>query len=209
MSNISTEQSTKNKDQKTKIKNHINHDFSKIKLIVGLGNRGEKFVKTRHNAGFLLLDQLATEPFQLEQKLHAEISNVTIDDQSVILAKPTTMMNNSGMAVRQIADYYKIWPKYVCVAFDDLDIKLGEYKLQFGRGPKVHNGISSVETYLNSKSFWRIRIGVDNRTPEVKRNMRGQDYVLSKLGLEDFDVLKSTNEDIIEHITQEFIKNVS
>lgn len=176
-------------------------DFSKVKLIVGLGNIGDEFIKTRHNAGFLLLDQLATEPFVVERKFKASVSSVMIGNKKIILAKPNTMMNNSGLAVRLIADYYKLWPKNICIVHDDLDIHLSEFKLQYGKGPKIHNGILSIEKYLSSKSFWRIRIGVDNRSPETRKNIRGHAYVLGMFTNEELDILKNTNKSIIQNIS--------
>jgi peptidyl-tRNA hydrolase, PTH1 family len=176
-------------------------DFSKVKLIVGLGNVGDEYLKTRHNAGFLLLDQLATEPFTSEKKFKANVSSVMFGEQKIILAKPNTMMNNSGLAVRLLADYYKLWPKNICIAHDDLDIRLSEFKLQYGKGPKIHNGILSIEKYLSSKSFWRIRIGVDNRSPETRKNIRGHAYVLGMFSNEELDTLKTSNSAIIQNIS--------
>jgi len=176
-------------------------DFSKVKLIVGLGNIGDEYVKTRHNAGFLFLDQLAKESFTFEKKFKASVSTLMIDEKKIILAKPHTMMNNSGLAVRLLADYYKLWPKNICIAHDDLDIHLGEFKLQYGKGPKIHNGILSIEKYLSSKSFWRTRIGVDNRSPEARKNIRGHAYVLGMFTNEELDSLKNSNRAIIQDIS--------
>lgn len=160
-------------------------DISEIKLIVGLGNTGLEYERTRHNAGFIFLDSIAQSNFKEEKKFKALMS----EHNGIKLAKPTTFMNSSGEAIRAISDFYKINPSQILVVHDDLDIKLGEYKLQFDKGPKVHNGISSIENHLGTSEFWRLRIGIDNRTPELKANISGADYVLGRFSSEELEIL--------------------
>lgn len=162
-------------------------DINQIKLIVGLGNPGKDYFNTRHNAGFLFLDSLATS-FLEEKKFKSEIC-ITNSFNKVIYSKPLTFMNNSGEAVKAIASFYKIKPSDILIVHDDLDIKLGDYKLQFNKGPKVHNGILSIENHLNTSEFWRLRIGIDNRTEEIKKYISGSDYVLGRFSTEELDTL--------------------
>lgn len=168
----------------------IKFDINSIKLIVGLGNPGKEYVKTRHNAGFIFLDLLSNE-FLTETKFKAEIANVTIN-KKILLAKPTTYMNASGESVVAICNFYKLLPKEILVVHDDLDVKLGEYKLQFNKGPKVHNGILSIENLLATTEFWRLRVGIDNRTEELRKLISGSDYVLGRFSPEELDALDKT-----------------
>lgn len=184
-----------------------------MKLIIGLGNPGKKYDNTRHNVGFMVLDKLKTTIFNLKfeiykqtqdpefknsKKLQAEI--VKIGD--LILAKPTTFMNLSGVAVRNLISQYRniLISKNLYVVHDDLDIKLGDYKIEFAHGPLLHNGIASIETELATKDFWRVRIGVDNRSPENR--IQGEEYVLQEFTEEEKDILNQTIEKTTKELTQ-------
>src|SRR5687767_2280662 len=141
-----------------------------MKLIVGLGNPGEKYKKTRHNAGFMVMDRLAKRfegEFSENSRWKAEI----VRSGEVILAKPLTFMNDSGETVGKISGFFKIASEDIFVIHDDLDIVLSDYKIQKGTGPKIHNGVISVEEHLGNKEFWRVRVGVDGR--EGDRSMPG------------------------------------
>lgn len=155
-------------------------------LIVGLGNPGEENKKTRHNAGFLFVDRLAgKESFSFDKKQEAEVLGV----RNFILVKPQTFMNDSGRAVRKIMDFYKLGIENVVVVHDDLDIAFGEYKIQKEKGPKIHNGVLSVEQCLGRTDFLRVRIGIDNRQPGVNYGT-GADYVLSSLSKQEMKELE-------------------
>ncbi len=158
-----------------------------MKLIVGLGNIGERYENTRHNVGFMVLDGLVGEDEWKESK---ELKGMYIKKGNVVFVKPLTFMNESGRAVSGFKNFYKVSLEDVYVVHDDLDITLGEYKLQKGVGPKVHNGISSVEEQLGDKDFWRVRMGVDNR--EGSRVIAGEDYVLGRFSKEERMVVNET-----------------
>jgi PTH1 family peptidyl-tRNA hydrolase len=167
-------------------------------LIVGLGNPGEEYQKTRHNVGFLFVDVLAgKENFSLDKKHEAEV--LTLKD--VILVKPQTFMNDSGRAVRKIMDFYKLGIDEVIIVHDDLDIAFGEYKVQKEKGPKIHNGVKSVEQCLGRTDFWRVRIGIDNRQPDVGYGT-GADYVLSSLSKAEIVELDEVFEDAVKELTE-------
>lgn len=156
-----------------------------MKLIVGLGNIGEEYENTRHNAGFLVLDKIKEliaprDDFSFDKKFEADVLKI----DGVVLVKPRTFMNNSGRSVKKILDYYKIEVADLTVVHDDLDIKMGEYKIQKGVGPKIHNGLNSVEQYLKETDFLRVRVGVDNRVKGVVYGS-GADFVLMKLKKEE------------------------
>jgi len=132
-----------------------------MKLIVGLGNPGAKYAQNRHNSGFMLVDYL---------KQNASFNS------DVEYLKPQTFMNKSGDEVSRKVNFYKIKPEDLVVIHDDLDLKLGEYKIQKGKGPKIHNGINHIEERLGTKDFWRVRIGVDARP--IENRLPGDAYVL-------------------------------
>ena len=134
------------------------------KLIVGLGNPGEKYKNNRHNVGYIAVDRL------LKRNLSKE----------TIVKKTNVFMNSSGEVVKNLVEQYRLNPSNLWIIHDDLDIRLGEYKIQRGKGPKLHYGISSIEDELRETKFWRVRIGVDNREPgpHFAKASRGEDYVL-------------------------------
>lgn len=132
-------------------------------LIVGLGNPGEKFVNTRHNLGFEALDyfahKMAFGEFSEEKKFKADI----IQTGDIILAKPLTFMNLSGMAVSKIAQFYKIPPENIVIIHDELDIVLGHMKIRLGGSAAGHHGVESIIEHLGSDKFVRFRLGIGNQ----------------------------------------------
>ena len=183
-----------------------------MKLIVGLGNPGEKYRNNRHNVGYLFLDYIiqkkevssinyqvsSVKPFKRDKYSEAEITEIKLNNETIILAKPQTFMNESGRAVKKIVSsmkYKVLIMNDMFVVHDDLDIKLGEYKIQLGKGPKLHNGIESIEKALGTTEFWRIRIGVDNRDSENR--MPGEKYVLQDFTLEEKKTLQSNFDEIL------------
>jgi peptidyl-tRNA hydrolase, PTH1 family len=130
-----------------------------IKLIVGLGNPGDKYAATRHNAGFWFIDAIAAQnniKLAIEAKMFGEVAKLNRDSW---LLKPTTFMNGSGKAVAALANYYKINPNEILVAHDELDLPPGTIKLKLGGG-RSGNGIKDVIAALGTQDFWRLRIGI-------------------------------------------------
>ncbi|MFC1700295.1 aminoacyl-tRNA hydrolase [Patescibacteria group bacterium] len=145
-----------------------------MKLIVGLGNPGEKHLKQRHNVGFMILDQFAKEnnlSWEKNEKLKSDI--IKLED--TLLVKPQTSMNNSGDAVSLVSNFYKISPENITVVHDDVDLPFGEIKKQYDAGPAGHHGIEDIILKLGTKEFNRIRIGI-GRPDNVKIPI--DDYVL-------------------------------
>jgi PTH1 family peptidyl-tRNA hydrolase len=139
---------------------------SETRLLVGLGNVGAKYVRTRHNLGFEVVDELAgrwdaTNP---RSRFDARLQEVTSDDARVVLAAPTTMMNNSGFAVAQLANWYKLSPTDILIIYDELDLPFGTLKLRSSGGAGGHNGVRSVISQLGTQEFHRLRIGVGRPT---------------------------------------------
>lgn len=157
-------------------------------VIVGLGNVGEKYRNTRHNVGFMLVDYLAKQAgveFEGQNKFFSEIAKA----EEVVFVRPQTMMNSSGKAVSAVVSFYSIEHESLYVVHDDLDLPLGEYKIQFDKGPKIHNGVNSIEETLGSSLFWRVRIGVDNRDPQNRTP--GEVYVLQNFTTDELSVINN------------------
>lgn len=166
-----------------------------MKIVVGLGNPGEKYISNRHNAGVMfvlwLQSKIAVESQQEEQVFKKDSTNsfFFVKNDALLLAYPNNFMNLSGIAVGKLVKQYGAnLPNDLHVAHDDLDISLGKFKIEIGRGPKLHNGLSSIEDHLHTKDFYRIRIGVDARDPENRLN--GEAYVLQDFTTTELEVLK-------------------
>jgi peptidyl-tRNA hydrolase, PTH1 family len=151
-----------------------------MKLIVGLGNPGAKYERTRHNAGFWWLDALAEAErvsFRRESRFQGAAAKVAAAHVDVWLLKPETFMNLSGQAVAALAGYYKIAPKEILVAHDELDLPPGGVKLKFGGGLSGHNGLKSIAASLGTQDFWRLRIGIGHPRDQASEQ-EVVDYVL-------------------------------
>lgn len=132
-----------------------------IQLIVGLGNPGDNYAKTRHNAGFWFLDALSST-FRVDKKFNAEVSEIRIAGEKIYLVKPLTFMNRSGDAVQKFCHFYKLDPSAILVAHDELDFPAGVCKLKKGGGHGGHNGLRDIISKIGSRDFLRLRIGIDH-----------------------------------------------
>lgn len=152
-----------------------------IRLIVGLGNPGSEYARTRHNAGFWFLDALARREnafFREESKFKGEVCRVRLAGHDIWLLKPTTFMNASGQAVAALALYYKILPDEILVVHDELDLPPGCMKLKYGGGNAGHNGLKDISSQLGTPDFWRLRLGTGHpRTLGLAQQV--YDFVLS------------------------------
>lgn len=185
-----------------------------MKLIVGLGNPGEKYENSRHNLGFLVLDNLLQKEklkrtfWTEDKKFKSLIHEITLDSEKIrttrsarnllfsrklekmILLKPTTFMNDSGIAVQSYSSYYKIDPEDIVVVHDELDLPLGKIRIRFGGSGGGHNGVNSIIEHLRTDKFLRIRLGIG-------REARGHsihdstDYVLGSFETHEKSKVKS------------------
>jgi PTH1 family peptidyl-tRNA hydrolase len=159
-----------------------------FKLIVGLGNPGNEFTRTRHNVGFMLLNYIADEnnlTWHNSKKLQAEKTTWN----NTTLLKPQTYMNKSGISVQSFCQKNGIKKyKKILVVHDELDLPLAEYKFSFATSSPSHKGVNSVEQQLGSDQFWRLRIGTENRG---EKNIPGREYVLQKFNQKELE--KITN----------------
>ena len=131
--------------------------------MVGLGNPGDKYASTRHNAGFHWLTQLADSlhaSFRLETKFHGLCAHVGQTGTEIWLLKPQNYMNASGLSVAAMCRFYKIPPEQILIVHDELDLEPGIIKLKSGGGAGGHNGLKSIIAHLSSQAFWRLRIGI-------------------------------------------------
>lgn len=157
-----------------------------MKLLVGLGNPGEKYSKNRHNVGFILIDGLASKcglSWEDSTRFEAKIAKT----EDFILAKPQTFMNKSGDAFSKILNFYKIDPKDLRVIHDDVDLPLFEQRDQFGAGSAGHRGVESIVEKVGSKDFWRLRVGIGR--PQDK-DIPIEDWVLQDLSPEEIEKIK-------------------
>lgn len=161
-----------------------------MKLIVGLGNPGDKYKNTRHNAGFLALDDIQSvfgcSEFKKSVKRKAYISEGQIANEKVVLVKPQTFMNLSGQSVQGLVHFFKLTPSDVVVIYDDIDINSGELRVRPSGSAGGHNGIKSMIQCLGSDEFVRVRIGV-KPIQDFKGDLA--DYVLGQLSGEEEDLL--------------------
>jgi peptidyl-tRNA hydrolase, PTH1 family len=148
-------------------------------LIVGLGNPGAEYAKTRHNAGFLLVERLAAKwkyDWANERKFKARIAKIQRDGKKVLLCEPQTFMNLSGETVGALKDFYQLPLKQLIVAVDDADLPFGEIRLRASGSSGGHHGLESIEQHLTSREFARLRIGI-GRKDDVREITN---YVLGK-----------------------------
>jgi len=159
-----------------------------MKLIAGLGNIGDKYIFTRHNAGFMVLDKWALEEnvsFKTDSKLKSLITRIKLQNEDIILIKPTTFMNLSGEAVRAVMDYYKIDIKDLLIIYDDIALDLGRIRLRANGSDGGHNGIKSIIKHTGTSNFNRIKIGIG---PQIGPS---ENYVLQNFSKEQLEVLKT------------------
>ncbi|OZD01113.1 aminoacyl-tRNA hydrolase [Rhodococcus sp. 06-235-1A] len=132
-------------------------------LIVGLGNPGPQYEKTRHNVGFMVADALAGRigsTFSSHKKSNSDIVQARLGSRSVVIAKPRTFMNLSGQPVAALARFFSIEPANIVVVHDELDIDFGALRLKLGGGEGGHNGLRSISQHLSTKDYLRVRVGV-------------------------------------------------
>jgi len=162
-----------------------------MKLIIGLGNPEKKYQPTRHNLGQkIVIDYLKAEKnYRLKEnhRLSAKTCETGQGISKKIFAISNEYMNNSGITVQKISHFFKIPPSNIYVLHDDIDLKVGEYKIQFDRGAAGHNGVQSIINYLNTQAFYRIRVGINK--PE--NNIPIEDYVLETFSPEEMVIINN------------------
>ena len=186
-----------------------------MKLIVGLGNLGKEYEGTRHNAGFMFIDKIVCADefspvgecitFHTEEKFQALIAETLHRGEKIILAKPETFMNHSGLAVSKILDYFCIDYSNLIVISDDIDLPIGHARVRQEGSSGGHKGLQSIIENLGTDKFTRIRLGINSlpTTPETDQlppKIDSTDFVLAKFSKREIPVLNELIDDAIEYV---------
>lgn len=179
-------------------------------LIIGLGNPGKKYEKTRHNIGFMVLDAFAKEvkadDFKIDSRRNAKIANgmLTFPSQKkhvrFVLAKPQTYMNESGRAVKALADFYKVRTEdQLWVVHDDLDIELGTVRVRLSGSSAGQKGVQSIIDYLGTDQFTRFRVGIK---PKEGQKIPAEEFVLKPFSKDEKSIVDSEIKQVVELLTE-------
>ena len=162
-----------------------------IFVIIGLGNPDKKYERTYHNMGFMVVDKFANNnnlTFQNKPKFNSMVAEFNVNNAKVVVVKPQTYMNSSGIAVQKIKNFYKINNKNLIVVYDDIDLPLGAIRLREKGSAGTHNGMRSIVECLGATDFPRLRIGVGANTKF--KNLA--DFVVSEVGKKELEILNGT-----------------
>lgn len=179
--------------------------LNKTLLLVGLGNPGKEYELTRHNVGFLCLDNFVAKTDGMEdwvekKSLKCQISTGRLGDARVLAIKPTTFMNLSGQAVQAVINFYKLSTEHIAVVHDDLDIDFGQIRLRIGGTAAGHNGIKSITEQIG-EDYGRVRVGVGPKRPA---RIKSEDFILQKFSAEEQAQLPNLTREVTA-ILSEFI----
>lgn len=170
-------------------------------ILIGLGNPGPEYKNNRHNIGFQVIDLLAEnlilKSLKLNKKFQAEICEGTFGDEKIILAKPQTFMNNSGLAVKKISAFYKVKPEQVIIVHDELDLPIGKIRINQGSSSGGNNGVESIITETGNKNFIRIRIGIAN---ELREKIPADKFVLQNFSSAEKKIIKELMPQVLKAI---------
>ena len=173
-----------------------------MKLIVGLGNPGREYNKTRHNIGFMCIDKIA-EYFKVDfdsNKFTGSYTQFNYNGEKIILLKPGKYMNLSGEVIRDFINFFKINIEDVLIICDDLDTKVGNFRLRYKGSSGGHNGLKNIELHLGTQEYKRIKIGISNN-----KNIDTKDYVLGKLSKEEEEKLNEVKNTVLD-ILDDYLK---
>ena len=176
-----------------------------MKLIIGLGNPGSEYLNNRHNLGFMALDNLSAH-YQFEawkSKLDGLFSTKFFGSEKIILVKPQTFMNLSGICVAKFKQFFKINEKNIFVIYDDIDLNFGDRKLKLGGGDAGHKGVRSISQHLGTKDFNRIRMGIGR--PSTKEEVSS--FVLSNFSKTESDSAKILIKNLCDNFEKIILKN--
>jgi len=173
-------------------------------LIVGLGNPGKEYEKTRHNIGFRIIDEIAANfqfsIFNFQSIFNAKISKGEIANKKIILAKPQTLMNLSGKAVKKLISNIQNLTSKLWVVHDDIDLPLGKIRIVKNRGSAGHKGVESIIRAINSKNFVRFRIGIKTKNKEKRTINNVEQFVLQKFNKDEEKIIKEVTQKTVEEI---------
>lgn len=173
-----------------------------MKLIVGLGNPGREYEHTRHNIGFMCIDEIAKHfnvDFNLN-KFNGLYTSFIYNDEKIILLKPQKYMNLSGEVIRDFVKFFKIDISDILIICDDLDTQVGTYRLRYKGSSGGHNGLKNIELHLSTKEYKRIKVGISNN-----KNIDTKDYVLGKFSKDEMNLLNPII-DKMPNIIEDYLK---
>lgn len=192
-----------------------------MKLIVGLGNPGEKYIGTRHNVGFDFVDQIVKNKrivlesgeitFIFVKKFNAEIVEVQVAGEKLLFVKPQTFMNLSGQTVKRIVDFYKVDLVDILVVCDDLDLPIGKCRIRHDGSSGGHNGLKDIIEKLDTDQFSRLRIGIashiigSDESDTIQEKPQSQIYVLEKFTKRELPIIDKMVNTAVEYIVEHFI----
>lgn len=174
-----------------------------MKIVFGLGNPGNEYASTRHNIGFICVDKMAekyhAEPWSVVDKFKSAATSIVVGGEKVILIKPQTYMNLSGFAVQKVLEYYKVEVEDIIVIYDDVDLKIGEFRIKDSGSAGTHNGAKSIKETLKYKGvdFPRIRVGIDTETlADYDRDLSS--FVLGKMSKDEEIIINGVLDQVVE-----------
>lgn len=188
-----------------------------MKLIVGLGNPGDRYKNNRHNVGFMVVDKLkqevGSENWNTSKKGKLLYTWIRLEDEKIELIKPQTLVNGSGFSIAYAyRKHSDLNSEDIYVIHDDLDMELGSYKIQKGKGPKVHRGLNSIYEKLGKSDFWHVRVGIENRKKpfsilnfKLSKKMPGERYVLQNFTDKEFETLNSVIDKIVVDLMKQLV----
>ena len=173
-----------------------------MKLVVGLGNPGKEYDKTRHNVGFRMIDKI-TDNLKIEfnkEKFDGKYCEKIINEEKYLFLKPQRYMNLSGTVIKQFVDYFKINIDDIIIICDDLDMEVGKIRLRAKGSSGGHNGLKDIEKNLGTSQYKRIKVGIANN-----KSIDTKDYVLGKFSKEENDIITNC-EEMLENIFNDYTK---
>lgn len=175
-----------------------------MKVIAGLGNPGKEYERTRHNVGFMVLDELQKNwgfpEFTLNKKFDAETSAGSILGKKIILMKPQTFMNLSGASVRKAIDFHKATPADIFIIQDELNLPIGKHKVATDSSAAGHNGIKSIIEHLGTQTFARLRIGIATDEQDASCLRNAHDFVLNRFSEEEQKMLQNELSNYVQEV---------
>lgn len=175
-----------------------------MKIILALGNPEKKYARTRHNVGFMLLDNYAARQganWREQTKFHADTADFILNDEKIILAKPTTYYNETGVAARSLLDFYKLSLKDLLVIHDDAVLDFGKVRVRQGGRDAGNNGLKSLHQNVGV-DFWHIRVGTDSL---LRRQIGDFDFVLGAFNQDELKILQDWTAPTVDNIIEQFL----
>jgi PTH1 family peptidyl-tRNA hydrolase len=166
-----------------------------MKLFFGLGNPGKQYQNTRHNLGQMIIDNYVRAQRAAPLRIKSKLNSALVEIDKNIFAISTSFMNESGIALQKVTAFYKFSPENIYIIHDDLDLPIGEWRLQFDRGPAGHNGVKSIIENLGTQAFWRIRVGIGKSEFD-----NAEEYVLKPFFKEEKMLISETLDKILTEI---------